>query len=270
MTVTLSRREAPTAARTLGEVLREARLRSNRSLAEISTEVDLPAERVVAAEADRHDLDSAELAEMLGGYLPDSMEPSRFSYVDIDLSEGTIALASSWRPRPEQSAADLCVLRYLALFYWTNDLHQGADISIRQVDLGIVRGALQDHRSEVEAYVDHQLGGFTATIASHWPVAAVAALAGVAVIGALVIRAGAPAVTGTPSFDAVQGGAPADVQLDIGAGLTVEREVPIVVAPPPSPDTQIGIGITVERDPSDIPTAGSSPAEPGTQEGANE
>lgn len=264
---------------TLGDLLVANRNESGMDLEDLSMASSLTVEQILEVESGRHDLDASELRALLVNYEVPSIvgRLSRLA-VEISLEDGWVTMSSTRRTWADQPDADQNLLSYLVLLYEDLGLKLGDPISLKSVDLSLLRAALALRRPEVEAQLDRLGNSIPDRLRRNKSLLVVAAAAGIAVVaGAITFIPAAqqPAIedgAGSPQRDLPsvaiesadeQSVVDIDPRIDIGTPLVIERSAevalldsdaaPAIAGPSVGPQIEIGTAAVIERPATDIP-----------------
>lgn len=295
MSMTLLPRTAAPDTVVLGELLLARRNAEGLTLATLEAITGFDAARIVSVETGRHDLSDVELDRLLRSY-PITQQAGLFSelVVEVSLDGGWVAMRRKRRSPGRRPAADRNLLTYLSLVYEDRSLALGAQVSLKSVDLSLLRPALAIRRSEVQIHLERITAQIPAALTKNRSLLAVAAAAGIAVAaGAVILIPGsAPQnLTALPegstvaplaeavqsqSIDAaedIEAGAEPEVLVDIGTALVIERELPpqserygTELTSTVDPRIDIGTALVIER-PSGTPSNDSQFDSPKTTRG---
>jgi len=169
---------------------------------------------LLALEIGLHDLSGAQLSRVIDCYRISSEADLRRLVVVVDLNHGTVSINKS-RRRCIHQPADRVLVRYLQLLYSDQGLSVGDSVSLKQVDLSVLRGSLALRRDDVRSKVDKLTDGSGTAIrrARTRPLlmalAGLTVTAGVVVIGPNVMGSGSVSANQAPAVALVT--APADV-----------------------------------------------------------
>lgn len=206
-----------TATASLGELLVATRADAGVELGELSRLSGFDVERIEAVESGRHDLDDAELAELLDRYhIPPPSRRFAGATIEIDLDAGSLRLRRSRRPR-SVPAADRNLLQYLSLVHRHFDVEPGTGIPLKAVDLDLLRASLALRRSEVASRLDRMGQAVGPSLRGR-------SLLAVAVGTGLVVAAGAIVLIPDRTTTEPAPSPAIDPRIDIGTPLVVERD----------------------------------------------
>jgi hypothetical protein len=228
----------------LGELLSASRRDAGLGLDEIGLASGLPAARIAAVEAGRHDLSDAELSDLLERYpIPSPPHRPHWRIVQIDLDGGCLRMDRSRRPR-SVPAADRNLLRYLELVHHRFAIEPGVAIPLKAVDLVLLRSCLALRRDEVTSRLDRMTGSLGPDLVRHRSLWAAAFGTGLAVAAGAVVLI-------PPDRPGDDGPSGVDPRIDIGTPMVVEREP--VEAPTPSLQVPAGTDPDPHPDPHPDP-----------------
>ncbi len=233
-----------TATASLAELLVATRTDAGVELGELSRLSGLDVERIEAVECGRHDLDDAELAELLDRYrIPPPSRRFARAAIEIDLDAGSLRLRRSRRPR-SIPAADRNLLQYLSLVHRHFELEPGTDIPLKAVDLNLLRASLALRRTEVASRLDRMGQTVGPSLRDR-------SLLAVAIGTGLVVAAGAIVLIPDRTTSEPSPGPAIDPRIDIGTPLVIERDPSEIPDPLEVPDPTIA------------PSLGEGPTDPG-------
>lgn len=212
---------------TLGSLLQSHRVNFGPSMKTLASTTGFSDNVIRSVEAGRHDLDLNSLTRLIEAYNPPTLVGSgRWADVVVDIESVSVALVRSTELVSKLQPADRILAHYLGLLYADRDLPMGARLSIREVDLSVVRDSLSLRRDAVAIHIEQlDVGSASSTDRNN-----LVLLTGLlCVTAALVVGSG----TTSPESDS---GAPEAV-----AAVVVIEESPIV----PMGDLVVDIGSAV-------------------------
>lgn len=228
---------------TLGSLLQSHRVAIGSTLQELSTTTGLPMPVIESVEAGDHDLDIEALAGLIEAYAPPTLVGSHLADVVVDIETVSVALVESTRVFADLPPADRILGHYLDFVYADRDLPMGTRLSIREVDLSVVRDSLALRRDAVSGHIERLEDAPTGSIdRTHL----------VLLTGLLCATTAFVVGGGTPS----EGGR--DGVPDAIAAVVVVEDAPIVT--PGDVVVQIGSAVSITRAPAEIeaPAAGQA------------
>lgn len=187
----------------LGRMLREQRQESGQTLMELADQAgNLPVALLEDAEAGRASLDEATLQQISALYdLPVSeLAPQRAELI-IDLDEGVLSINDK-SMQTFGTSTDQVLTRYLALVYSLRDLPAGAEVPLRNLDVGVLAHALEAERiavanrlGELMTHDGDQVDDLRGSLRRKLVVPVAGILVGVTAIGGLVLVKAQPVAT---------------------------------------------------------------------------
>ncbi len=140
---------------TLGSLLQSHRVNSGHSVQTLASRTGLSATAIRSVEAGRHDLGLDSLARLIEAYKPPTLIGSgRWADVVVDIESASVALVGSMELVSDLEPADRILAHYLGFLYADRDLPMGTRLSIREVDLSVVRDSLSLRRDAVAVHIE--------------------------------------------------------------------------------------------------------------------
>ncbi len=233
---------------TLGSLLRSHRTTSGASLKDLASESGFSEVVIESVEAGQHDLDLDSLVVLIEAFEPPTLRGSgRFANVVVDIETVSVALVDSKELVSNLPAADRILGHYLDFLYADRHLPMGTRLSIREVDLSVVRDSLALRREAVTGHIERlEVAPPGSVDRTH-----LVLLTGLLCATAALVVGGGPssqgpadavpeAVASVVEIEEAPAVAPGDVVVQIGSAVSITR------APAQIEDSSAGAEVTVE------------------------
>lgn len=136
---------------TLGALLSTHRESNDLSIQQVASRAGFDPDVVRSVEADDHSLSIDALSLLLSGYdSADSTRIMKSAILEVNVEDAWVALSLDPSAAAKNDrAADRILAQYLRMLYEQRDVAFGTRVSIREVDLSLVRGSLALRSAEV-------------------------------------------------------------------------------------------------------------------------
>lgn len=208
---------------TLGGVLRFERERRLLAIDHVARLAGVQVETIRALERDDHELSPIELDELMHHYQgPDWSIRRALGELTLDLDLGIVSFSNRDSTRVLDDPADRVLARYILLLYTYRSAEIGTKIPVKDIDLMVLRAALNSRKPEVERQIrnlqtDH---GSTSVEAERKRLIAVRALA------LIVVALGVAMLLSGPSRSDESTPADRSTTIEIGEAVSIVRPPP--------------------------------------------